>query len=120
DARCIEEHDLRVRIVLHAEDPIPRRLRLVGDDRELGPDQAIQQCGLAGIRTADEGNEAGFHGNRRSAIALSAPSAGSGLVLPEIPTLWIRRRSTSSTSTLSPSISKRSPPAGTRPMRASR
>ena len=71
DARRIEEHDLRVGIVLHAEDARPRRLRLVGDDGELGPDEPVEQRRLAGVGPADERDEAGFHDERRLASARS-------------------------------------------------
>ncbi len=51
----------------------------------------------------------------------SSPLSGVGTASPGMMrTLWMRRRSTSSTSTRSPSISTRSPTAGTRPRCVSR
>ena len=62
----VEEHDLRVGIVPHAQNARPRRLRLVGDDRQLGADQPVEQRRLAGVGTADERDEPGLHDDRRS------------------------------------------------------
>ena len=60
DARSVEEDDLGVGIVAHAENPRPRGLRLVGHDGQLGPDQPVEQCGLPCVRPADERDEARF------------------------------------------------------------
>ena len=60
-ARCVDEHHLPIRIVLHANDACARRLRLVGDDGELLADDAVEQRGLAGVRPAEERDETGFH-----------------------------------------------------------
>ena len=49
DARRVEEHRLGLGVVAHPEDARPRGLRLVGNDRQLGADQAVEQRGLAGI-----------------------------------------------------------------------
>ena len=108
NARRIDEHDLGVRVVAHAVNPRPRRLRLVGDDGELGADDPVEQRRLAGIRTADERDETGFHRD-----SSSMPPAGTWLRY--IRTLLTRRRSASSTSTAIPSTSNRSPVTGTRP-----
>jgi hypothetical protein len=43
DARRVHEDDLPVAIILHADHPRARGLRLVRDDRELLADDAIQQ-----------------------------------------------------------------------------
>src|SRR4029077_6130660 len=95
------------------EDPRSRRLRLVGDDGDLLADDAIEQRGLAGIGPADDRRVARFH---RGAVS----DAGVGtLVALRKRTLWMRRRSASSTSTWRPSSSNVSPTEGTRPRRAS-
>ena len=102
----------RVRVVPHAENPRPRRLRLVGHDRELRADQPVQQRRLARVRAADERDEAELHE--------PCGSASTGSSCFTIRTLLMRRRSASSTSTVSPSMSNRSPTAGTRPRCESR
>ncbi len=61
DARRIDEHDLAVRIILHAQDAPARRLRLVGDDRDLGADEGVEQRGLAGVGPPDQGHVTGLH-----------------------------------------------------------
>ena len=53
----VEKHHLAVGIVLHPENPVPRRLRLVGDDGQLGADDPVEQRRLAGVGTADERNK---------------------------------------------------------------
>ena len=81
----------------------------------LVPTSRLSSVDLPAFGPADERDEAGLH----HAIALfrrrPRPSDRRGELLRMIRTLLIRRRSTSSTSTLRPSISNRSPTAGTRP-----
>ena len=72
----VDEHDLAVRVVLHADDPRARGLRLVGHDRELVPDDAVQQRGLAGVRAAEEGNEAGLHASEVARAGADRSLAG--------------------------------------------
>ncbi len=62
-ARALEpgqicEHELRVRRVRDPEDAVPRRLRLVGDDRDLAAAERIHERRLADVRTAGDGDEA--------------------------------------------------------------
>ena len=57
--RRIDEHDLPAFKILRRDDPIPGRLRLVGDDRDLGADDAVEEGGLAGVGAADQGGESG-------------------------------------------------------------
>ena len=52
--------------VAHADDAGARRLRLVRDDRDLLADEPVQQRRLAGVRPADERDEAGLHDGRPS------------------------------------------------------
>jgi predicted GTPase len=59
DARRIDEHQLPVVIGLDPDDARARRLRLVGDDRHLGTDQAVEQGRLPRVWAADEGDVAG-------------------------------------------------------------
>ncbi len=106
----VDEHDLTVGVVLHRQNAIASGLRLVGDDRDLRPDDVVEERGLAGIRPTDEGYGAGARHYRRSTGASCARRKR---------TLWIRRRSASSTSTCKPSSSNVSPTAGTRPTRVS-
>src|SRR5262249_28757511 len=106
----VEEDHLRVIVVAHAENPRPRRLGLVGNDGELGTDEAVQERRFSGIGPADEGDKAEFQTNRDLTSASSVSSVVASL---EIRTRLMRRRSASSTSTVNPSMSKRSPTAGT-------
>src|ERR1043166_6037586 len=114
NSRRVEEHDLRVGIISHAENPRTRRLRLVRHDGELLADEAVEERRFAGVRTSDEGDEAPLHG-----AALASAAAGAGSIF-FMRTRVMRRRSASTTSTLRPSISKCSPTVGTRPILASR
>ena len=103
DAGRVDEHELAVVQVLDGEDPVPRRLRLVRDDRDLGADDQVEERGLAGVGTADERDEPGACHYRRSTGASCARRKR---------TLWMRRRSASSTSTCRPSRSNVSPDRG--------
>src|SRR4029079_15238833 len=67
DAGRIDEDDLRLADQRDAAHGPPRRLCLVGDDRDLGSDQRIGQRRLAAIRRADQRHEA-------PALILSPPS----------------------------------------------
>src|SRR3546814_5078244 len=42
-----------------ARQPVARGLRTVGDDADLGPDQGVDQGGLADVGAADDGDVAG-------------------------------------------------------------
>ena len=57
DARRVDEHDLGVGPVEHAHDAVPRRLRLVGDDRHLLAEDAVEQRRLADVGPPREGHE---------------------------------------------------------------
>ena len=58
DARRVDENNLTAAgDVFDARDPAARGLGLVGDDRDLGSDEHIEEGGLAGVRTADQGNK---------------------------------------------------------------
>ena len=65
-------------VVLDAEDAVPGRLRLVGDDRDFVPMIRLSSVDLPAFGPADEGDVAGFHPGsaldfrRRSAVAASA------------------------------------------------
>src|SRR5690606_20809094 len=45
-----------------AQQPVARGLRAVGHDADLGPDQGVDQGGLADVGTADDGDVAGAVG----------------------------------------------------------
>src|SRR6266511_5362431 len=114
----IEKHHLGIRIVPDAEDPVPGCLWLVRHDGQLRADEPVEQRRFAGIRATDERDEPGFHVRRfhrsffpvcpwcplwnQISLAGSISSVGAILLMR---TLVIRRRSASSTSTASPSIS---------------
>ena len=59
DARRVEQDDLRRRGGAHAPDLGAGGLRAVGDDRDLGAHELVHQRGLADVRPAHEGHEAG-------------------------------------------------------------
>src|SRR3989344_3141546 len=59
DAGGVDQHDLGVAVHGDAAHREACRLDLLGDDRDLGPGQAVDQRGLARVRGADDGGEAG-------------------------------------------------------------
>ena len=60
DARRVEEDDLTFVVRMDAEDAVARRLGLIGDDRDFMLDDAVDECRLADIRAADDGDETRF------------------------------------------------------------
>ena len=60
NAGRVEENHLRVVDCQNALNARARRLRLIGSDRDLLPDQSIDQRRLADIRTSDHRREAGL------------------------------------------------------------
>ena len=60
DPRRVEEDDLAGLVRMDAEDAVARRLGLIGDDRDLMLDDAVDECRLADIRAADDGDETRF------------------------------------------------------------
>ena len=63
NSRRIDEHDLRARQRQHALDRRARGLRPRRDDRQLGPQQRVQQRGFPGVGPAQNRDEsrAMFH-----------------------------------------------------------
>ena len=110
-ARGVDVDNLPVGTGVGADDPVARRLRLVGDDRQLGADEPVEQGRLTGVGPADQGDESGPHGPGLSASTVARFCTRTRVT---------RRRSASSTSTARPSTSTRSPLVGTRPRVASR
>ena len=64
EARQVGEHELVVLAVGDPEDPSPRGLRLVGDDRHLASRKRVHERRLADIRPARYGDEAGLQAGR--------------------------------------------------------
>ena len=62
DAGRVDEDDLRIVVRGDAAHDGARRLHLVGDDRDLRADQLVDQRRLAGVRRADQRDEAGTGG----------------------------------------------------------
>ena len=58
ETRQVGEDELIVVTVRDAEDPSPRRLRLVGDDRNLSAGECVHECRLADVRPSRDGDEA--------------------------------------------------------------
>ena len=54
----VDEHDLGVLGVDDRAQPVARRLRLVRDDRDLRSHERVDERRLAGVRAADQGDEA--------------------------------------------------------------
>ena len=57
--RGVDEDDLEVLAVHDAADGVPGGLRALRRDRDLGADERVGQRRLAGVRPADEADEAG-------------------------------------------------------------
>ena len=102
DAGGVHEHRLGVGILLHADDPRTRGLRLVGHDGQFLPDDPVEEGGLPRVGAADEGDGAAPHGS-----GLGHPA--SAALRRRTRTLVMRRRSTSSTSTARSPASNVSP-----------
>ncbi len=62
----VGEHELPVGAVDDAEDPPPRRLRLVRDDGDLAAAERVDQRGLADVGTAGDRDEAAPHSSNVS------------------------------------------------------
>ena len=76
DAGRVDEDDLGACRDGDAADERARRLHLVGDDRHLGADEAVEQRRLAGVGRADEGDEAAASVRvRRRSSAIGAARA---------------------------------------------
>ena len=58
ETRQVGEDELVVVAVRDPEDPAPRRLRLVGDDRDLAAAERVDERGLADVRPPGDGDEA--------------------------------------------------------------
>ncbi len=54
----IDQHELRLGAVDHAQDAVPGGLRLGGDDAHLAADERVHQRGLAHVGTAHDGHHA--------------------------------------------------------------
>ena len=63
NAGRIEKGDLPARLVEDADDTIARRLRLLGNDRDLLPENAVEERRLAGVGAAYQRYGAGAHGS---------------------------------------------------------
>ena len=91
DPGQVHQHDLRGvprRRLLEddAVDPKPCRLRLRRDDREPGPDQAVEQCGLAGVWRADQGDQPGAgRAHERCERSSEAASLSASRLVPALP-----------------------------------
>jgi len=70
DPGRVEEHDLRVLVGANAAHLRARRLRAVGDDRDLAADELVQERGLADVGSPDEDDRGAasgaFHSHRES------------------------------------------------------
>ena len=77
DAGRVDQHQLRIAPHGDAAHRHARRLHLVADDGDLGAHERIDQGGLARIRRADHGDEAGtgLAGSRRAFIPPPIPAA---------------------------------------------
>ena len=107
EARRVDEDDLPVGAVEHAEDAAPRRLRLVGDDGDLRPDEGVDERRLPRVRPSRD----------RDGPGAAAHATPTGRITF---TRWTRLRSASSTTNRSPPSSTSSPGLGMCPRRAER
>ena len=61
ESRQVDEHDLEVVAVHDAECALARRLRLVGDDRDVRARERVRERGLADVRAPRETDEPAAH-----------------------------------------------------------
>src|ERR1039458_3885649 len=114
-ARGGGEPELAFGVGPDTEESPARRLRLVGDDRDFRPDEGVQERGLSGVRTSDDGHRAGApERNAHGFFSRSGTPRSSRLTR----TRWIRRRSASSTRKRRPASCAVSPAFGMRPRRS--
>src|SRR5712691_1565177 len=64
ETRQVGEDELIVVAVRDPEDPSPRRLRLLGDDRHLAARERVHERRLADVRPPRDGDEARFQAGR--------------------------------------------------------
>ena len=79
EARQVGEHELVVVAVRDAEDAAARRLRLVGDDRDLAAAERIDERRLADVRPACDRDEARLHGRSQASGKSFAAGAYSAI-----------------------------------------
>src|SRR5439155_23431677 len=84
EAREVCEHELVVVAVRDSEDAPARRLRLVGDDRDLAAAQGIHECRLADVRTAGDGDEPGLQAGRSQVSGSSSAAEYVASSPPEV------------------------------------
>ena len=75
EAGQVGEHELELGAVRDAEDPPPRRLRLVRDDRDLAAAEGVHERRLPDVRTSSDGDEPAsqpgrFHVSGRSSAGV--------------------------------------------------
>ena len=70
----VGEDELVVVAVRDPEDAPPRRLRLVGDDRDLAAAERVDERRLADVRPAGDGDDPGLHPSGRSHVSGSSSS----------------------------------------------
>ena len=81
EAGQVDEHELVVLAVRDARDAAPRRLRLVGDDRDLAARERVDERRLADVRPAGDCDEARLHRSKVSGrsssgvLVTTSPSA---------------------------------------------
>ena len=63
-AREIDEHELCIGGRVHTADPVARRVRLVGDDRDLRAGERVHQRRLPDVRPSRDGDEPRPHSGR--------------------------------------------------------
>ena len=90
EARQVGEDELVVVAVRDPEDAAARRLRLVGDDRDLAAAERVHERRLADVRPARDGDEARLHG--RFQVSGSSFDAGAyvgdrAVLAPEVDAL---------------------------------
>ena len=106
-ARRVDQDELRVGPVHHAENPVPRGLRLGRYDGDLAADQRVDQGGFAHVRAPDDGDHAcaeggAAHGDLRISPGKRSRSlrAADCSALRRLPPLPIARRPNVGTSQL--------------------
>src|SRR5688572_1812793 len=115
DSRRVDEDDLAPRPVPHSVDLVARRLGPVGDNRDLGADQLVQQGRLPHVGASDQRGDAGSESGLGRGHGAAGPPGSASLGV--IRTVRIRRPCTLSARNSRPWNSTVSPSTGTWPSR---
>ncbi len=75
ESRQVDQHELVVFPVRDPEDALPRRLWLVGDDRDLAAREGVYERRLPDVRAAGDGDETRLHRSGKVHVSGRSPAA---------------------------------------------